>query len=71
MRLTWPATCATYTLQTTTHLDTPIHWVPAAETPVAVGDGYAVTLPATNITRFFRLRTSERTYLPVSRERIG
>ena len=56
MQLTWPASCQTYTLQTTTDLVAPIEWLPAPATPMLIGDTYLATAQPTNATRYFRLR---------------
>jgi hypothetical protein len=54
--LRWPITCGTFILEQTTSLSAPIAWTPVG-VPVSVVSGqYQVTLPATGMQRYFRLR---------------
>ena len=59
VRISWPAACTSYSLQTATILSVPIQWTTAPETPVTAGDFYTVTVQVTNVTRFFRLHRLE------------
>lgn len=52
--LSWATNVPGYVLQTTTNLTPPILWRPVSS-GVVVGDSYVVTIPATNLSQFFRL----------------
>jgi len=53
--LTWPVTAGGYGLETTTNLAAAT-WEAFTNTPVIVGDHYAITNSTSGATRFFRLR---------------
>ena len=58
VRLAWPKTATTFTLEVTDQLGSPILWLPVTEPVVPSGEEFAVTLAAGGVARFFRLRGS-------------
>jgi Carbohydrate binding domain len=55
--VTWPSPATNYTLQTTTNLAAPINWLAVTNTAQSNAAAFSVTLPATNRSQFFRLRS--------------
>ena len=53
--ISWPITCAPGTLEQTSILPA-VSWSPVMANVVTVGNRYQVTLPATTVQRYFRLR---------------
>ena len=55
--LSWPATAAGYTVQTSATLGAGTAWgaLPGAPAPVLSNDAYQLTLPVTNQAAFYRL----------------
>jgi hypothetical protein len=53
--LTWPVSPVEYILESATSLNA-LDWTPAAEPPSLVGNNFVVSVQATGVTRYFRLR---------------
>jgi hypothetical protein len=56
MRVTWPASCLTYTLQTSTNLATSTGWSLPQDLPLPESGGFSTTSQPTNSSQFFRLQ---------------
>ena len=55
--LSWPASANTYHLETTTNLVLPSSWSDVTNTPAQVNGQNTVTLPVSDLQRFFRLHS--------------
>jgi uncharacterized repeat protein (TIGR01451 family) len=56
VRISWPATCASYVFETARTLGMPAPWTTAPEAPVPTAQGYSVSVPVSDETGFYRLR---------------